>query len=157
MLDSSKLKEFADDNFKFDEHGTKLSKLVENTTGKGEIARYEQFLLFPQCFEKACFPVIVAMYLTKLLDQGKSYSVIFAAVYSIQWIHSLHGLENPTNGSIVKNLLEAAKRLRSAPVQKKDVIDTTMLQTLCNMFASTNDICTLRDLSLILLGFSGFM
>ena len=25
--------------------------------GKGEIARYEQFLLFPQCFQKACFPV----------------------------------------------------------------------------------------------------
>ena len=27
---------------------------VENTVGKGEIARYEQFLLFPQCFQKAC-------------------------------------------------------------------------------------------------------
>ena len=24
--------------------------------GKGEIARYEQFLLFPRCFLKACFP-----------------------------------------------------------------------------------------------------
>ena len=24
--------------------------------GKGEIARDEQFLLFPQCFRKACFP-----------------------------------------------------------------------------------------------------
>ena len=24
--------------------------------GKGEIARYEQLLLFPQCFQKACFP-----------------------------------------------------------------------------------------------------
>ena len=24
--------------------------------GKGEIARYEQFLLFPQCFQKASFP-----------------------------------------------------------------------------------------------------
>ena len=24
--------------------------------GKGEIARYEQFLLFQQCFQKACFP-----------------------------------------------------------------------------------------------------
>ena len=23
--------------------------------GKGEIARYEQFLLFPQCFQKACY------------------------------------------------------------------------------------------------------
>ena len=27
----------------------------KNTVGKGEIARYEQFLLFPQCFQKACF------------------------------------------------------------------------------------------------------
>ena len=54
ILDSSKLKEFA--NFKFDENGRKLTKRVENTVGKGEIARYEQFLLFPQCFQKACFP-----------------------------------------------------------------------------------------------------
>ena len=29
-------------------------KRVENTLGKGEIARYEQFLLFPQCFQKTC-------------------------------------------------------------------------------------------------------
>ena len=50
----SKLKEFADDSFRFDENGGKFSKRVENTVGKGEIARYEQFLLFPQCFQKAC-------------------------------------------------------------------------------------------------------
>ena len=43
-------------NFKFDENGIKLSKRVENIVGKGEIACYEQFLLFPQCFQKACFP-----------------------------------------------------------------------------------------------------
>ena len=54
ILDSSKLKEFADDNSKFDENGRKFSKWFENTVGKGEIARYEQFLLFPQCFEKSC-------------------------------------------------------------------------------------------------------
>ena len=48
------MKEFADDNSKFDENGRKLSKRVENTVGKGEIARYEQFLLFPQCFLKTC-------------------------------------------------------------------------------------------------------
>ena len=41
ILDSSKLKEFADDNFKFDENGRKLSKQVENTVGIGDIARYE--------------------------------------------------------------------------------------------------------------------
>ena len=56
ILDRSKLKQSADDNFKFDENSIKFSKWVENTVGKGEIARYEQFLLFPQCFQKACFP-----------------------------------------------------------------------------------------------------
>ena len=75
MLDSSKLKEFADGNFKFDENGRKLSKWVEkrfqrvcfpgvskgvivwewvnattieNVVGNEEIAHNEQFLLFPQ-------------------------------------------------------------------------------------------------------------
>ena len=56
ILDSSKPKEFAEDNFKFDKNGSKLSKRVENIVGKGEISRYEQFLLFPQCFQQACFP-----------------------------------------------------------------------------------------------------
>ena len=46
----------ADDNLKFDENSRKFSNWIENTVGKGEIARYEQFLLFPQCFQKACFP-----------------------------------------------------------------------------------------------------
>ena len=56
ILDSSKPKEFADDNFKSGENGSKLSKQVENIVGKGEIARYKQFLLFPQSFPKDCFP-----------------------------------------------------------------------------------------------------
>ena len=34
----------------------KVIQTGRNTVGKGEIARYEQFLLFPQCFQKACFP-----------------------------------------------------------------------------------------------------
>ena len=45
---------FADDNIKSDENGRKFSKQVENTVGKGEIARYEQFLLFPQRFQRTC-------------------------------------------------------------------------------------------------------
>ena len=29
-------------------------KRTENVVGKGEIARYEQFLLISQCFQKTC-------------------------------------------------------------------------------------------------------
>ena len=46
ILDSSKL------NFKFEENDRKFSKCVENTVEKGEIARYEQFFLFLQSFQK---------------------------------------------------------------------------------------------------------
>ena len=53
-VDPSKLKEFADDNSKFDENCRKFFNRVENTVGKGEIARYEQFLPFPQCYHKTC-------------------------------------------------------------------------------------------------------
>ena len=55
ILDSSKLNESADDNFKFHEN-SRVIQMGKKTLGKGEIARYEQFLLFPQCFQKACFP-----------------------------------------------------------------------------------------------------
>ena len=32
-------------------NGVQFFDCVENIVGKGEIARYEQFLLFPQCFQ----------------------------------------------------------------------------------------------------------
>ena len=46
------MKEFVDENFEVNENGRKFSKRVENTAGKGEIACYKQFLLFPQCFQR---------------------------------------------------------------------------------------------------------
>ena len=46
--------DFAGNIFKFDENGKKLSKRVENTVENEEIACFEQFLLFPQCFQKPC-------------------------------------------------------------------------------------------------------
>ena len=44
------MKKFANDIFRFDENGRQFFKRLENSVGKREIARYEQFLLFPQYF-----------------------------------------------------------------------------------------------------------
>ena len=51
------LKGLADDNFNFNENGTKFSsehcgEKEKTLGGKGEMARYEPFLLYPQCFQK---------------------------------------------------------------------------------------------------------
>ena len=52
------MNEFAGKNYRFDENDAKFSNRVENTVGKEEIARYEQFLLYPQCFTKTCTAVL---------------------------------------------------------------------------------------------------
>ena len=46
------MKGFADDNLKFDENGRKFLNRVENIVRKGEIVRYEQFLLFYSVFKR---------------------------------------------------------------------------------------------------------
>ena len=80
IKDSSKLKKFADDNFESDENGIKFCKMLENTVGKGEIARYEQFLLFQPglVWERVkdifCFHCIQKVYDTdrsQVLSNGK--------------------------------------------------------------------------------------
>ena len=45
------MKELADNSFKFDENGRKITQMgIENTVGKGEIACYEQLL--SKCFKR---------------------------------------------------------------------------------------------------------
>ena len=75
-LDSSKLKVFADNNFKLDENGRNFSKWVENTVGEGEIAHCKQFLLFLQCFQKTC---IADLYKPRLVWEWVKY--IYSTIY----------------------------------------------------------------------------
>ena len=50
ISDSSKLKEFAADNFEFAENGRKFYKQVGNTVGKGYTAFYSPGLLPPYSY-----------------------------------------------------------------------------------------------------------
>ena len=52
ILDSSKVKEFADDYFKFDENGLKLSKCIENNAGKGELLVKSNFSFSHSVFKR---------------------------------------------------------------------------------------------------------
>ena len=56
ILDQTRLKAVADDKLNVTKVIISVFDRAENIVGKGEIARYEQFLLFPQCFQKAYFP-----------------------------------------------------------------------------------------------------
>ena len=80
ILDSSKQKELADGNFRFDKNGRKFLKSVEKTVGKGEITCNEQFLLFPQCFK------------TLVLQAGKNKG-LFGKGITLGFIFTNHSQE----------------------------------------------------------------
>ena len=48
------MKEFADDNFKLDVKWHKAFQMGRKNVLNGEIVFFEQFLLFPQYFQKKC-------------------------------------------------------------------------------------------------------
>lgn len=104
-------------------------------------------------------PIHVVLYLSTLLDSPNdiSFHVISSVVYGIKWAHRLNALADPTENSLVVNMLEAAKRLRSKPTVKKDAIPSTLLVQLCNNFQDSSDLIVVRDLAMILLAFSGFL
>ena len=52
ILDSSKLKEFADKSFEFDQNGEKFSKRVKNTVGKRRNCSLQAISPFPTVFLK---------------------------------------------------------------------------------------------------------
>ena len=52
ILDSSKLKEFADDNFEFDENGRKLSKQVENAVEREKLLVTSNFSFSHSVFKR---------------------------------------------------------------------------------------------------------
>ena len=75
--------------------------------GKGEIARYEQFLLFPQCFQKACFPevskgVIVWEWVESQDCAGKSYA---ASPYKTSTTHHWFGIWGINHNAIYSTTL----------------------------------------------------
>ena len=55
--------------------------------GKGEIARYEQFLLFPQCLQNACYPGaskgVVVWEWAKNSHTALSFVIVFLSAISL--------------------------------------------------------------------------
>ena len=136
-----------------------LDSKSESTNNKyfGHYKRFKSFCVLKGFPYKPAQSIHVAIYLTHLLDSKVSFHVISAAFYGIKWFHTMNNLPDPTQNNWVKSLLEAGKRLNSVPVKKKDTINSEHLKHLCDMFKSTDDILHLRDLTMIVLGYAGFL
>ena len=102
-------------------------------------------------------PIIVALYLSGLKTSSGSYHSVNSAFYGIKWAHQMNGLVDPTDNSFVKNILESAKRTAKIPCRKKDPVTSDMIIDLCDKFVDSQDLCTVRNLCMITIAYSGFL
>ena len=102
-------------------------------------------------------PVHIALYLTKLIDSGSSYHVVSCSEFAIRCAHSLCGYSDVTDHVFVNKIVEAAKRNAKPRVVKKDPINAKDLVLLCEMYEDSDELSIIRDLTMILLCFSGFL
>ena len=85
-----------------------LKSRSENTNSKyfSAFKRWERFITLEKGKAVPATPIHVALYLTHLLHNGSSCSVIQSAVYGLKRAHNLQGLQDPTDNSLVHNLVE---------------------------------------------------
>lgn len=142
----------------------KMAKfLVESKSGNTaksymySFKRWEQFIKTHEQSALPAQPIHVSLYITHLLDKGASFNTVNSAIYSIKWAHELNNFNDPTNNAYVKTLQESAKRIARPKVSKKDPVDIEDLRNLCDMFKDSSDLIDIRDITMILLSFAGFL
>ena len=124
---------------------------------KSTLNRFQRFCCERGYIYLPANPIHVTVYLSDLLDQRVSYGVIAAAFYAIKWVHNINNYQDPTENGFVKSLLDAAKRLRSNPVKRKDVINSKLLIQLCDQYIGSAKLTDIRDLAMILIGYAGLL
>jgi hypothetical protein len=102
-------------------------------------------------------PSVVCLYLSSLVVQCVSTSVLDSAFYSIKRFHDVSLKCNPCEDKLVKMCYEGSKRILSKPISKKQPINVEMLHTIVDHFGSNYfDLSGLRVCTICILGFSGF-
>ena len=131
----------------------------DNTASKyfHYFVKWEQFIRDKGVISGQVSPIYVALYITDLMTRKCSYDVIASSVYIMKWVYSLKCLPDPIENLYVKNLLDSAKHILLKQVTKKEPVTKDMLTEICEKYKDSSDVLVVRDLCLIVLGFSAFL
>ena len=89
---------------------------------------------------------------------GFPYSRLECAFYGINWVHNMFGMSSPCASPIVKNVLEAGKRVLAKPISKKEPVTYSMILNICEKYASVNvNLSELRVAALCVTAFYAFL
>lgn len=99
----------------------------------------------------------IALYIAFLLRSANTMSSIYSAVYGIAWAHKKAGRKSPTEHTLVKQMLEASRRIIGMkPVKRKQPLEAKHVRMLIAKFGGGN-LAQLQITTLITLGYSAFL
>lgn len=114
-----------------------------------------------QHFGSHLFPVpveLVSIYLFDKVSSSQSHNALLSAMYGIRWAHNVAGLQSPTDHLLVKQLVEAAKRLYGTSRKPRKPITLETLSQIVSKYGGPQaSLPDLRICFIFLVGFAGFM
>jgi len=101
-------------------------------------------------------PNKVALFMLHLIQSEAKMPKIEACYYAIKFFHNSANLSDPCEHTLVKNMYEAAKRIKKHKVTKKKAFKLNHIQ---DLFKITNeeDLSEMRTFVVLLLSFCGFL
>ena len=123
----------------------------------GAIKRWKMWAISHQLPTFPAQAHYVALYLQHLAERAKSKSAVEEAVNALAWMHSLAGVNSPTDSSMVQETVQGLKRSLAKPVHKKRPITKEMLKEMVSDANNHPSLANIRLVTACLLAFSGFL
>lgn len=103
-------------------------------------------------------PFLLCLYLREKVEFCKSPAPIENAIYGIRWAHKLAGVSSPTDHCLVKQVLEACKRLLGRPIEGKQALDVDLVVRVAKKFNTPiASLSNLRICFIFVIAFAGLM
>ena len=100
--------------------------------------------------------VVFALYVVSLIQQTRSMSSVNSAVYGVSWVHKKSGYQEPSEYSVVKQVVEAARRILARPAERKEPLSSALVRKVISRLEKGN-LGDLQLAALFSLGFFGFL
>ena len=100
---------------------------------------------------------ILGLYLTRLVEQRKSLSCFYSALYSVKWAHVMCGLEDPCSHPLVRMVTESAKRSLRRTVNKRVPITPDLMRAIYRKYGNSNLLKHDRFVCVAFLAYFGFL
>lgn len=103
-------------------------------------------------------PFLLCLFLRDKIERCNTCSPIMSALYGIRWAHQLSGVPSPTESVMVKQVVEACKRVAGGPVKGKDPLDLDVITRVCEKYHSVGcSLSNLRICFIFVIAFAGLM